>query len=108
MPPGGTPASCGCSLRGRRRVAIGAGRAAGDAVLAIAGLAGSILPVLVVGHRPFEGEHAAVVVGDNQINGFVRRGGVLRCHLASARGSVSQAHPAGGIQNRSLPAQILD
>jgi hypothetical protein len=34
------------SIRGRQRVAIGAGRPAGDAVLVIAGLAGSVLPVL--------------------------------------------------------------
>ena len=40
------------SIRGRQRVAIGAGLAAGDAVLAIAGLAGSVLPVLVVGLGP--------------------------------------------------------
>jgi hypothetical protein len=57
--------------------------------MVIASFAGSFLPELVVGHRPFDGEHAAVMVGDDQIKGLVRRGGVLRCHLASTRGSMS-------------------
>jgi hypothetical protein len=56
-------------LAGLRRecVAIRAARAAHDAVVIVARLASGILPRPVIGHRAFDGEHAAVVVGDDQV-----------------------------------------
>jgi hypothetical protein len=59
------------AILGRQRVAIGTARATGDMALVVAGLAGGCLPAPVVGHRTFDREHAAVVVGDNQVE---RRG----------------------------------
>ena len=68
MLPGGTPASlCFTAILGCQRVAVGTGRAAGDLALMAAGLAGGCLPRPVVGHRAFDGEHAAVVVGDDEV-----------------------------------------
>ena len=55
------------AILGRQRVAIGAGRAAHDATLMVAGIAGGFVPGPVVGHRAFDGEHAAVVVGDDEV-----------------------------------------
>jgi hypothetical protein len=63
-----TPApSVGASILGCKRLAVGAARAAGDAALLVTGIAGGLVPLPVVGHRAFDGEHATVVVGDNQV-----------------------------------------
>ena len=61
------------AILGRQRVAIGAGRAAHDAALLVAGIGGGFVPGPVVGHRAFDGEHAAVVVGDDEVE---RLGGI--------------------------------
>jgi hypothetical protein len=52
-------------ILGGQIVAIGAGRAAHDAALLVAGKGGGFLPGPVVGHRTFDREHAAVVIGDD-------------------------------------------
>ena len=67
-------------------IPIGASRPSGDAVLVMACLTGNVLPVFVVGHRPFDREHAAVVFGDDQIKTLAWRGGGIG-HLALTRGS---------------------
>jgi hypothetical protein len=40
-------------------------------MLMVAGLAGGVVPRSVIGHRPFDGEHAPVMVGDDEIEGAV-------------------------------------
>ena len=56
------------AILGRERVAIQSRRAARDApLLLIPGITGGGVPWPVVGHRPFDREHAAIVVGDYQI-----------------------------------------
>jgi hypothetical protein len=65
---------------GCQRVAIGTDRSADDPSLVVAGLLGGRLPGLVVRHRTFDREHAAVVVGDNQekwLAGIVSRHGTF-------------------------------
>src|SRR5512133_2118769 len=54
-------------ILGSQLVAVRTSWAACDLALMAAGLSGSRLPRLVVGHRAFDGEHAAAVVGDDQI-----------------------------------------
>jgi hypothetical protein len=51
---------------GGERVAIGSARTARDAVLVAAGKLGGGFPGPIVGHRTFDREDAAVVVGDDQ------------------------------------------
>ena len=51
---------------GGERVAISAARTARDAVLVAAGKLGGGFPGPIVGHRTFDREDAAVVVGDDQ------------------------------------------
>ena len=48
------------------RVTIGSARTARDAVLVATGRLGGSFPGPVVGHRAFDREDAAVVVGDDQ------------------------------------------
>jgi hypothetical protein len=59
------------TILGRESITIGAGRAADDPVLVVAGLSSSRLPRPVVGHRTFDGEHTAVVVSDDEEKWFV-------------------------------------
>ena len=62
-------------MLGRQRVAIGAGRAADDAALLIARKGGGFVPGLVVGHRAFDGEKAAVGVKNKtqRVGGPIRK-----------------------------------
>jgi len=55
------------SIIGCQRVAIGAGRAAGDAVLVVAGILSGGVPWPVIDHRTFDSEHTTVMVGDDQV-----------------------------------------
>jgi len=52
----------GCQLIGMR-----ARRAAHDVMFVAAGIGGGVLPGPVVGHRPFDGEHAPVEVSDDEV-----------------------------------------
>ena len=55
------------AILGRQRVAIRSCRAARDApLMLIPGIAGGGVPWPVVSHRPFDGEEAAVIVGDDE------------------------------------------
>jgi|SRR5271166_345682 len=61
-----------------QHIAIGAGRAAHDAALLVAGVERGLFPWPVVGHRAFDGEHTSVVVGDDEVEwlaGVVSRQG---------------------------------
>ena len=70
MLPGGTPASlCIWRYSAASASRSGASRPAGDAMLVVAGVLGGGLPRAIVSHRAFDGEHAAVVVGDDQVEG---------------------------------------
>jgi hypothetical protein len=71
-----TPIPC------RQSVSVSAGRAADDPVLMVASLSGSRLPGPVVGHRTFDGEYAAVVISDNEVERF---GGIISGHQHCAR-----------------------
>jgi hypothetical protein len=56
----------------RQRVAIRPSRAAGYAPLMVAAFAHRILPLSVIRHRAFNGKHAAVVVGYDEVEWQVR------------------------------------
>jgi hypothetical protein len=58
------------------RVPIRASRPARDAPLMIADVTRGGFPGVIVGHRAFDGEHAAIVVGDDQVEwlGRIRSG----------------------------------
>ena len=58
---------CLAVLSSSERVPIRASRPERDAPLMIAGVARGGLPGVIVGHRAFDGEPAAIVVGDDQV-----------------------------------------
>jgi hypothetical protein len=62
---------------GRQRLPVWAARAAGDAALLVTGIAGGLVLWPVVGHRAFHGEHAAVVIGHDEVEGL---GGFVSGH----------------------------
>ena len=64
----------------RECVPIRAARAASDAMLMVAGFAGGVVPRSVIGHRPFDGEHAPVVVGDDEVEWGGRLGWFIIGH----------------------------
>ncbi len=55
------------AIFGCQRIAVGAGRAASDLAVTAAGLASGRLPRPVVRHWAFDGEHTAIVVGDDEV-----------------------------------------
>ena len=61
----------------RQYIAVWAGRAAHDALAVMAGAGRGFIPRPVVGHRTLHGEHAAVVVGDNEVEWL---GGIVSGH----------------------------
>ncbi|MBV8096509.1 MAG: hypothetical protein JO110_25360 [Acetobacteraceae bacterium] len=65
------------TILGRRRETVRPARAAGDPSVVIAGGPCRRLPGAIVGHRPFEREHAAVVISYYQEE---RDGGVIVGH----------------------------
>ena len=73
MLPGSTPARLWARRHSAASASVRAGRAANDVMVIVAGIAGGGLSGPVVGHRPFDGENAARVVADDE----VERGGWL-------------------------------
>ena len=56
------------AILGRQHVAIRSGRAARDATLMLVpGIMGGGVPWPVVGHRALDREHAAIIIGDDQV-----------------------------------------
>jgi hypothetical protein len=99
MLPVGTPASW-CPWRYATASASRSWPAvAGDAALMIAGFASGVLPVLVVGHRAFDREHAAVGIGDNQIEGWA----VLAAESCSV---ISPRRPATGASGLVMTVDL--
>ena len=62
----------GAGIFGSQLVAIDTGWAARDATLLVAGEGGGFFPRPVVGHWAFDGEHAAIVVADDEVERLVR------------------------------------
>ena len=83
------PARLCATILGRQLVAIHAGRAAHDAVLVVAGVAGGLVPWPVVSHWTFDGEHAAVVVGDDEEEWLA---GLIWGHGSSLRAVVGRGN----------------
>jgi hypothetical protein len=58
----GAASRCCLAVLSSERVPIRASRPAGDAPLMIAGVTCGGFPGVIVGHRAFDGEHAAIVL----------------------------------------------
>ena len=68
----GAASRCRVAVLGSsERIPIRASRPARDAPLMIAGVARGRSPGVIVGHRAFDGERAAIVVGDDQVEGRI-------------------------------------
>jgi len=86
------------AILGCQRVTVWPSSAAGDASLPVAGGARRRLPGAIVRHRPFDREHTAVVVGNDQEDGR----GVRRTR---GNPTASQRHAVAGSQPSAAPRQ---
>src|SRR5262245_47815317 len=92
----GTPTSRSTSsIRGGQLGAVGTSRPAGDPALPVAGVASGFFPWPFIGHRAFDGEHAAVVVGHDTIKGKRDRA-VKSCHVQPVRVGASASSRTNG------------